>query len=135
MRPTIYLAGPIRMADDPTGWRATVRQSTSEFDFIDPTTRDVDADSPAGEVVEGDLELINDANGLFVGWHDDVPSCGTPMEVIHAARHDIPVVIWRRDAGERTLSPWLRYHADVIREQRDAALWQLHGRVSGGVEA
>jgi nucleoside 2-deoxyribosyltransferase len=133
MRPTIYLAGPIRKSADPVSWRVEMQQSSSEFKFHNPIRRDVDADSPAAEVVEGDLELIDDSNGLLVGWHDGVPSVGTPMEVMHAARLGIPVVVWRRDDGESTLSPWLRYYSDVIREQRDAALWQLHGLVSGEV--
>jgi nucleoside 2-deoxyribosyltransferase len=133
MRPTIYLAGPIRKAADPVSWRVEMQQSTAEFEFHNPIRRDVDADSPADEVVEGDLELIDDADGLFVGWHDDVPSVGTPMEVRYAAVQPMPVVVWRRDDAESTLSPWLRYYSDVVREQRDAALWQLHGLVSGEV--
>jgi len=132
MRPTIYLAGPIRKSADPVSWRVDIQQSSNEFEFHNPIRRDVDAESPAEAVVEGDLELIDDSNGLLVGWHDEVPSVGTPMEVLHAARLDIPVVVWRRDDGDSTLSPWLRYYSDVVREQRDAALWQLHGLVSGG---
>jgi nucleoside 2-deoxyribosyltransferase len=134
VRPTIYLAGQIRKSADPVSWRVDIRQSSSEFEWIDPVRREVDfADEEA--IVEGDLELIDNSDGLLVGWHDDVPSVGTPMEIIHAARSDIPVVIWRRDDGDNPLSPWMRYHADVVRGQRDAALWQLHGLAGAEVKA
>lgn len=130
-RAQIYLAGQIRKAADPVSWRADIRQSTAEFDFADPVRRDVDPDGPADEIVEGDLELIRESDGLLVGWHDDIPAVGTPMEIIHAVGNDIPVVVWRRDDGDEPLSPWMRYYADAICEQRDAALWQLHGLVLG----
>jgi len=135
-RPIIYLAGPIRHAADPISWRIAIQQSTSEFSFFDPMDRNVNPrDDPADEIVEGDLDLIGDSDGLLVGWHDEIPSVGTAMEIKHASEQDIPVVVWKRDDSDEVISPWLAYYSDVIREQRDAALWQLHGLVSGGVEA
>ena len=135
-RAVIYLAGPIRQAADPVSWRVSIQQSTTEFAFHNPMDRDVDPrDDPADEIVEGDLQLIDDSDGLLVGYHDEIPSVGTAMEIHIASERDIPVVVWQRDDNDSVVSPWLAYYADVIRQQRDAALWQLHGLVSGGVEA
>jgi len=131
-RPVVYLAGPIRCADDPVGWRAAIRQSTTEYAIHDPMRRDVDPrDDPAEEIVKGDLQMIDDSDAVFVGYRDDVPSVGTAMEIRYASETDTPVVVWQRDDSETIASPWLEYHADIIRDQRDAALWQLHGMVSG----
>lgn len=135
MRPTIYLAGPIRDARMPVSWRAELRNSTAEFEWIDPMQRDVDPYEEPTAVVEGDLERIRQSHGLLVGWHDEIPATGTSMEIRYAAADlGIPVVLWRRDDGDRPLSPWIREHTDHIAEAREAALWQLHGLVSGEVE-
>jgi len=135
-RPIVYLAGPIRHAADPISWRVAIQQSTNEFAFHNPIDRDVrPQEDPADEIVEGDLQMIDDSDGLLVGWHDEIPSVGTAMEIHIASEQDIPVVVWQRDNSETVVSPWLAYYADRICQQRDAALWQLHGLVSGGVEA
>ena len=131
-RAVIYLAGPIRQAADPVSWRVSIQQSTTEFAFHNPMDRDVDPrDDPADEIVEGDLQLIDDSDGLLVGYHDEIPSVGTAMEIQYANQQNIPVVVWKRDNSDTVISPWLAYHADRICQQRDAALWQLHGMVSG----
>jgi len=134
-RPRIYLAGAIHHSADPVSWRIELQQSSCEFNFANPMARGVHPDKdPREEIVDGDLELIDDSDGLLVGWHSEIPSVGTPMEIRYASEQGIPVVVWRRDDSEQT-SPWLQYHADRLCEQRDAALWQLHGLVSGGVKA
>lgn len=131
MRPTIYLAGPIRHAQTPVSWRAELRNMKGEFDWIDPMQRDVDPYEEPDRVVYGDLERISQSDGVFVGWHDEIAATGTSMEIRYAsAELGIPVVIWRRDGGDRPLSPWLREHADYIADDSEAALWHLHGLCS-----
>jgi len=133
MRPTIYLAGPIRNGRRPVEWRVDIRQSISECEFSDPVRRDVDPIGEPADVVNGDIEMIREADGMLVGWHDEVSATGTAMEMRFAfAEVDMPVVVWRRDANKRTLSPWIREHADAIHVNRDDAIWHLHTLAKGG---
>nr|ADE29292.1 nucleotidyl transferase [uncultured virus] len=133
MRPTIYLAGPIRNGERPVEWRVKLQQSISACEFFDPVGRDVDPVSDPAGVVNGDLEMIREADGVFVGWHDEVPATGTAMEMrVASATLDMPVVVWRRDNNKRTLSPWVREHSDAIHVNRDDAIWHLHTLAKGG---
>lgn len=130
--PTVYLAGPIQhAADGGKGWRDRVQEVYDDgIEWLDPLAKydaTVDAvivhngdppeDVPEGsdlvsvqELVEADKDLIWEADAVLVGW-DDVPSAGTPMEVLFAYQHRKPVAIWYE--GDN-ISPWMEYHADVV---------------------
>jgi nucleoside 2-deoxyribosyltransferase len=113
--PRVYLAGPIQHANDNgKGWRARVKQTYDECQWIDPLDK-YDATEHEYEewtdeqIVEDDLRMIDDADGLLVHW-EEVPTCGTPMEIRYAYANDIFTVV------QHTLddpSPWLTYHAHV----------------------
>lgn len=138
MSKTVYLAGPIQFADDGGhGWRNRVATEfeTVGIEWSDPLDKydarseavivhngDPPENPPEGsdlisttELVEADKELVAAADALLVGW-DDVPSAGTPMEVLYAYERDTPVVVWYR--GD-SLSPWMQYHADAVFESLD----------------
>lgn len=86
------------------------------------------------DIVEGDKHIIDEADGLLVGW-SEVPTAGTPMEVmyqymlneLHPHRDGVPIVVWWRDADEteNRLSPWMSYHADYVETDREVALDKL----------
>ena len=145
---TVYLAGPVNHIEDGgKSWRDEIKDhySDNEFlDFRDPLDKynirveDLEVvpgeDSGEGEVsvaeiVHGDKEMIRECNALFVGYNP-VRSIGTPMEVMYAYQKGYPIGIWDRESvGEEQLSPWYRYHADVIGQYyedviRDIAILQ-----------
>lgn len=124
---TIYLAGPIAHTDDPRSWRTEVIERYPTVDFNNPLDKyDAPADeldivsgdtSGEGEVtvselVEGDKELLRDADAVLVGY-EAVQSAGTPMEIHYAFRRGMPIAVWLRDGTlPDELSPWYRYHTD-----------------------
>jgi hypothetical protein len=138
----IYLAGPIaHAAMGGAGWRERV---SGEFgdraQFLDPLNRwnavaddleivDGHCDEPGHvgvrDIVEGDLNLLELADGVLVGY-SQLRSVGTPMEVRWAHERDVPVALWIRDETPvRELSPWYRYHAGIVTESLDLAVGYL----------
>lgn len=108
----------IEQHDDPTfKLNAQVGEENDEY-YVTPD-----------DIVENDKKMIDEVDGVLVGW-SEVPSAGTPMEVmytymlneLHPHRDRIPVVVWWRDSDpESHLSPWLEYHSDSVTEDRHEA--------------
>lgn len=137
-RPSVYLAGPVRHAEDSgRGWRDAIAAVNSHIEWLNPLD---EYDAPASDVeivnghassdnelgvatlVESDMRLIREADAVLVGY-STARAVGTPMEVMFASEHDTPVVIWTR-AGQvaEQLSPWYRYHANLITPHRRDAV-------------
>ena len=148
--PTVYLAGPVMSMDDGgAGWRTDVEIEHGHlYDFKNPLSKynvpvdglDVVADGTHGgdnavsvsEIVEGDKHLLAESDAVLVGY-SAVRSIGTPMEVMWAFERDMPIAIWTRDGTDPSeLSPWYRYHADIITNSVELALGGLDRRVGGG---
>ena len=147
--PTIYLAGPVAALNDGgAGWRSVVEQRFGdEFEFKNPLAKYnapaddieiVDGSSHGGdnvvsvsELVELDKHLLAQSDAVLVGY-TAVRSIGTPMEVMWAYERAKPVALWLRDDTQTDeLSPWYRYHADLITNSVEMALGGLDGRVGG----
>lgn len=148
-RATIYLAGPISACPDGGAWREEVQSYFGDdYDFRDPLAKyDVpaddlmvvegvsDPDTPhtvgIEEIVAGDKRLIDESDGLLVGY-TDVQSVGTPMEVLYARERGLPVAIWVRDSTEfDALSPWYRVHATAITTAPELGLRHVERQAIG----
>jgi len=146
-KPTIYLAGPVAAYQDGgAAWRDQItEQFGDEFVFKNPLNKynvpveDLTIVDGAGtstdgvvsvtELVEADKDLLEQSDGVLVGY-SDVQSVGTPMEVMWAHERDIPVAVWLRDdTAHDELSPWYRYHADTVTDELEGALHYLWGNV------
>lgn len=131
MTEKVYLAGAIQHASDHgKGWRQRVKNNYGKFGWLDPldkydSTKSFDNISDEwtnAEIVEGDLELIEESDALLVHWRE-VPSCGTPMEIVYAVQvFEIPVVVQTTVAEP---SIWLLEHADAVVETFDEAIEAL----------
>ena len=145
-KPTVYLAGPVQAKDDGgASWRETVKQQFSDgYKFRDPldkynvpvedlTVVATETDDPNAvsvpEIVEGDKDLLQQSDAVLVGY-DRVRSIGTPMEVMWAYERDYPIAVWIRDETPVIdMSPWYRYHADVLVPEAITALENLEVRL------
>ena len=143
-RTTVYLAGPVQHVDrGGADWRTEVAEFyADEYDFRDPLSKyNIPADDlvvvdgisnpdnpttgGVDEIVERDKGLINESDGLLVGY-SAVRSIGTPMEVMYARDRDYPVALWVRDGTDfETLSPWYRYHATAVTNDVGMALGHI----------
>jgi len=142
-KPVIYLAGPVAAYDDGGAkWRDRIIDEFGDrFEFRNPLDKynvpveDLTIVDGAGssadsvvsvtELVETDKELLQESDGVLVGY-SDVQSVGTPMEVMWAFERDMPVAVWTRDATALDdLSPWYRYHAGERTNDVEMALWHL----------
>ena len=148
--PAIYLAGPVMsMADGGAGWREDLierfgdgyqfRNPLSKYnipvdgvEIVDGASHGGDETVSVSEIVEDDKQLIGESDAVLVGY-SAVRSIGTPMEVMWAYEREMPVALWIRD-GTATdeLSPWYRYHVDLITDDVTLALGGLDRRVGGG---
>lgn len=133
-QPPVYLAGPIQHAQDRgKGWRNIVKGYYDECEWVDPfdkydTTTEEGEEWDVEDIVEDDLAMIDDCQGVLVHW-EEVPTCGTPMEMRYAYEQDIFIVV-QTTVRHDELSPWLTYHASEIVatfddavETLDYALW------------
>jgi len=148
-KPTVYLAGPVAELDDGgAGWRGDVevehghlydfRNPLSKYNvpvdgltIVDGATHGGDNVVSVSEIVEGDKHLLTESDAVLVGY-SAVRSIGTPMEVMWAYERDKPVAIWLRDGTAcEDLSPWYRYHADLVTNSVKLALGSLDRRLGG----
>jgi len=125
---TVYLAGPIQhSADRGKGWRQRVKEIDG-FEWIDPlekydNTCDESEEWSNTKIVEEDLSLIDRSDAILVHW-EEVPTCGTPMELRYAHEWLTPVVAQTTVPTER-LSPWFTYHVDAIEKTFEDACFAL----------
>lgn len=123
---TIYLSGPMADCTDEEmhGWRDevkdkfTVERAAGRVVFLDPTVRDFrNREVTPDEIVEPDLDEIDASTVLLANcWKTGT---GTSMEIFYAAGCHGKLVIAVVPPG-KFVSPWLAYHALVVRELSEA---------------
>jgi nucleoside 2-deoxyribosyltransferase len=146
-QPTVYLAGPVMSyADGGASWRESVKRAFGdEYDLRDPLAKynvsaqelevvdgrsDPAVEETVGvdEIVEGDMQLLDESEGVLVGY-TQVRSTGTPMEVMYARERGMPVAVWVRDDTDfEDLSPWYRYHATALTTDVELGLQHIRGQ-------
>lgn len=125
----VYMAGPIQHAQDyGKGWRGAVKASFGSVDWLDPFDKYDSTDGAETEIrrewtdeeiVEEDLVLIREADAVLVHW-EEVPACGTPMEIVYAAEmYGKPVAV---QTTVEEPSPWLTAHADFVAQTFQEAI-------------
>lgn len=129
----VYLAGPILHShDDGTTWRNTVTDSNVDVEWVNPLDSVDESDGvtdaeTAREIVRSDKDDIRTCDCLLVKW-EMIPTAGTPMEILFAYRHRIPVLtVW--SGADEDLSPWVRYHSTEVVDSIPKALSQLEAVV------
>lgn len=148
--PTIYLAGPVAHAPDGGAeWREDlIDRFGDRYEFRNPLERfNVPADDltvvpgvsnpdnpetvGVDEIVEGDKQLLDESDGVLVGY-TDVRSDGSSMEVMWAREREYPVALWVRDDTDfEALSPWYRYHATEVTEEPEMGLRHIERQADG----
>lgn len=117
---TVYLAGPINGCtdDEANTWRDQVKLALGVENTLDPMRRDYRGieDESVREIVEGDLEdIINSDIMLANCWQ---VSWGTAMEIFYA--NEIGKAVIAVLPPDARVSPWLRWHAEVVHSLDDA---------------
>lgn len=150
-KPVVYLAGPVAADEDGgAGWRNEIQEYYDEYGFRDPLSKyNVKLDDLAivdgysnpenpetvglDELVERDKQLIDESDGVLVGY-SDVQSIGTPMEVMYARERDMPVALWVRDDTDfDALSPWYQYHATALTTDPEMGLRHIERQTEEAV--
>jgi hypothetical protein len=146
-RPTVYLAGPIRHAENGGhDWRDDIiEEYGDQFDFLNPldafdTTEDeiswlqpgeVPEDYPESETVlppkeliQTDKQMIREADAMLLDAREQVPTYGTPREHEYAVQVGTPVVV-RYEEGQQ-LSPWQIGDAEFLHESRRQCMRHIY---------
>ncbi len=111
----IYLAGPIfGTTEEDQKWRQYVKKdlSATGYKVIDPLElRDYRGQEKekAFEIVEKDLKDLKKSDILLI--YAPKPSWGTAMEVVYAYLQSKQIITV---APEKEISPWLKYHTDIL---------------------
>jgi nucleoside 2-deoxyribosyltransferase len=118
MIPEIYLAGPIQNDPYASRWRNGLKEDyRDEAEFVDPLEECSLGGVP--DVVEADKGMIDEADGVFVCFKD-IPTAGTPMEVLYTyQQEETPVMMWVADGTEKKdVGEWYKHHLDYISDDR-----------------
>lgn len=119
----VYLAGPIFKQTDQEAndWRKKVINSLPRFTFLNPMDRDYRGkeDENVGDIVVQDKLDIVKSNIILANVK--TPSAGTSMEVYFGWELNMPVI----SIVNEKVSPWIRYHSDVIVFSTEEAIAEL----------
>lgn len=124
----IYLTGAVTSWQDPWEWHREIKEEYDEHKFINPFMLnkygigDDEVYARPEEVVEPALEKIEEVDGMLIRYDDESNLMGSAMEILHAYRNGIPVVIWNVSESDRRVSPWLLYHTRHVETDRDQAM-------------
>jgi hypothetical protein len=114
----IYLGGPINGCTDAEckDWRTEARRLLEGHEIVDPMERDYRRreDACVDEIVELDKQDIDGCDVLLMNCLR--PSVGTSMEVLYGWTRCRHVVV----IAQAPVSPWLRYHAEVVGSLEEA---------------
>lgn len=115
----VYLAGPINGCSDSEAidWREETKRALPHVTFVDPMARDYRGreDEAVNEIVENDKADILSCDVVLAFCPR--PSYGTAMEILFAYENYVPVIAVVPDGP---VSPWVRYHAAVLRSLGEA---------------
>lgn len=107
----VYLCGPINgMSDiEACNWRKEAKRLRPDIEWVDPMIRDYRGIEAANveEIVCGDKADITSCDAVL--RRAKPISEGSAQETMFAHMRGIRVVAW----CEGSVSPWLRYHAEV----------------------
>lgn len=108
-----YLCGGINGLNDSEckDWRGVATEALGANNVLDPIARDYrgQEDSNVDAIVSGDLADIMRCDAVLV--NATRPSWGTAMEIVYAYQRRKFIVAF---VGEARVSPWLRFHCNVI---------------------
>lgn len=142
-----YLAGPIAGCTDAEAndWRELVKSKVSDIEWLDPMDRDFRNYGTLGKtnydivnhghnynrlpadvvqtIVHGDKRCIDESDVILYNcWK---PGWGTAMEMLYAFEHGkLNIAV-----ANGHVSPWIRYHADVVFDTLEEAIDYLHEHV------
>ena len=111
----IYLAGPVfNTIDEDQKWRQYFKKEilAKGFEVIDPLElRDYRGleEEKMVEIVEKDLKDLKKSDILLI--YAPKPSWGTAMEIAYAYMQSKQIITV---APKKEISPWLKYHSDLI---------------------
>ncbi|MFX0163674.1 MAG: nucleoside 2-deoxyribosyltransferase [Candidatus Hodarchaeota archaeon] len=111
----IYLSGPVfNTSDEDQKWRQYVKKEilAKGFEVIDPLElRDYRGleEEKMVEIVEKDLKDLKKSDILLI--YAPKPSWGTAMEIVYAYLQSKQIITV---APEKEISPWLKYHTDIL---------------------
>lgn len=124
----IYLTGAVSNWNDPFKWHREIKDEYDDHKFINPYMLnkyglgDDEVYENPEEVVDPCIDKLEEVDGVLVRYDDESNLMGTAMEILHAYREGIPVVIWNVSDSDRRVSPWLLYHTRYVHEDRDKAM-------------
>ena len=130
-KPRVYLAAPIQHVNDyGKGWRNRLKQDVEAIEWVDPLAKynsqevsEINDEWSDERIVMEDLELIESCDAILVHWQE-VPSCGTPMEIAYAIQvFEIPVIV---QTTVEEPSPWLTAHATEMVETFEEAVEAIY---------
>lgn len=125
-----YLCGGINglSDEDCKNWREDAKAKLVT-EHLDPMRRDYRGkeDESFHEIVLGDLDDIVKSD--FVLVNATRPSWGTAMEIVYAHRAGCTIVAF---TGESKVSPWLRYHVNILVKTPHEAI-EIINKLSMGV--
>lgn len=116
----VYLCGPMQdcTPEEMHGWREDLKGKYPEIIFLDPCDRGYKPQQWR-QLVEGDIADI-DASDFVLAYYWKAGT-GSAMELAYSHYHaKIPTVVVVPDF--KTVSPWVRYHADFLVEDFDQAI-------------
>lgn len=109
----VYLCGPI--FGQSTAFCVSWRENASLVlgEVRDPMTRDYRGKEDANiqDIVEHDKKDIDECSHVLA--YVPKPSIGTAMEILYAWERNKPVIAV---VPEGPVSPWLQYHARIVRD-------------------
>ncbi len=111
----IYLSGPVfNTSDEDQKWRQYIKKEilAKGFEVIDPLElRDYRGleEEKMVEIVEKDLKDLKKSDILLI--YAPKPSWGTAMEIVYAYLQSKQIITV---APEKEISPWLKYHTDIL---------------------
>lgn len=119
----VYLAGAMHQSRDPSSWRDAFTTSVKPlgWEVVNPIKLELNLMDPM-IIVRTDLGELLKCDALLARCHE--PSWGTPMEVMFAFLHRVPVVTWVPCLDD-PVSPWLIYHSHAFVETEMQAIVAL----------
>lgn len=127
----VYIAGAVQQHPSPEVIREEIKSHANDrIVWIDPLDYEP-SDNPQ-ELIDVDIELVGDSDGILVYWVPELATWGTAAELYHATQiEDKPAVVWQVGALEPdydAIPEWLEGMSDAIVTMLDDAIDVLYAK-------